>query len=178
MMPRLCLALGLVAASRAAAGAECKRVGPSALEVARKTNGVVTETITLWASGAWTFAQPAVPADGAAPALPAVRATGCLDGKALDLGAIDWTVTHPRIRCHAKSASSTDYAVAGRHRFTQTLCGPEQLDAESTARLASVVAQLDAATASARRPVPPPQRSRPTPALPADPQQPPTDVQP
>jgi hypothetical protein len=186
---RSAVAAIVVAGSAASAGsahADCKRVGPSTLEVTRSIGGKVTETTTLWSSGAWTLVQPAVPATREEPTpLPEARASGCLDAKvvapavAQNLAAIDWTVLHPKARCAASSPVSIAYATGGRHRLAQTLCGPEQLDDRSTGLLAGVVAILDAATQGSHRP----ERAHPvrppsTPALPADPQQPPTEIAP
>lgn len=132
----------------------CKPAGVAKLSIVRDAGDQRVSSTELFANGAWTYAEPAAPANHGAAAKPAVARAGCLDATtqktvAADLAAMKWTISHPRIRCMAVSPNTTTYATGDRaHVFTKQLCGADELDVSSATKLAEIERLLAAAIAA------------------------------
>jgi hypothetical protein len=90
-------------------------VGPSGFEI--------------YASGAWHVYRHDP------KAMDELDASGCLTAKELAsvkeaLAKAQWKITHNEIVCDAIAIGSTDWS-AGKHTFSQVLCGHDSIDAET-----------------------------------------------
>jgi hypothetical protein len=120
----------------------CKQAGDVLFESAGKpigANKVATNHVTLWANGAWSFAQ--TNADGAAGR----QVSGCLaDDKLVTvrtaLTKAPWQIKHWEVSCAAIGTSLIEYSVRGKLVYTDAICSADELDADSTKKLAEVVA--------------------------------------
>jgi hypothetical protein len=115
---------------------ESKACEPSAeviFTIARNSdtpNEHATSTFRIYSSGLWRFHETE------AGGKPGRKLEGCVKDDRLGkivttLDAAPWTMTRADMTCMAYSAQFVDYEVAGRHVWSERMCGPEQLDATS-----------------------------------------------
>ncbi len=123
----------------------CRPSGPVLFEIDHRVEPgakLATSAIKVFASGAWT--RDEADADGK----PLAQTSGCFakpDVKQLDatVHAATWKRSIARIHCMAMSSAFTVFQVDGKPVFTQHVCGHENLDDASRAKLDAAVAQVE-----------------------------------
>lgn len=90
----------------------------------------------IYASGAWHVYHHDP------KAMDTLDASGCLTDKELAavkeaLAKAPWKIAHSEVTCDALAIGSTDWT-AGKHTFSQVLCGHDSIDAETEKAFALV----------------------------------------
>jgi hypothetical protein len=115
---------------------EAKACQPSAevlFQIEHKTDTPehhATSVFRLYSSGYWFFGDKQ-PGGKPGKQLEGCAATDQLGSITTKLDSVPWTATRSELACMAYSAQFVAYEVAGRHVWTERMCGSEQLDEAS-----------------------------------------------